>query len=302
MFLDPGSFVEPTMTMGHFREWASSIASAYLNSGVDPTMSLCKLARVEELTPPQIATVAGEANKLIHQHKYASAKDKYMAADFPHADARTALGQLQGGSVKVAAQIPEPVLRQNQSWDEYAVWGVERPTQVKTAELKHEFKAATLRAEMVRDHLNDRQIMSKLAADNAEQAFIKTARQYVIQDSNSATRMKTLGGLDHFAKCANMDAKPQLAKLAYVLGREGLLTPAHAKTAMAFFMSKVADCKAPQELISEWLPARVVNGNHPLFITLKTFHENRARMNGDRGASSIVDDKLHILRQRVRAL
>lgn len=301
MFFDSSSFAAPQVTLGHFSEWANSIATSYLKHGIEPTTSLRKLAQSAELTPPQIETVAGEANKLIHQQKYASAKNKYLAADFPHADARAALASLQVGSVKTATVLPPPQLAV-ESWDEFAVWGVDRPSQVKTAELKGEMKHAALRTELVRNEIRDQEIMTKQAAENAERAFIKTARQCTLEDGSSAERMKTLGGIFHATKCAGLDGKRQLAKVAYVLGKEGMLTPAHAETALKFFLSKEADCKAPPELISEWLQARVVNGNHPLFITLKTYHDHQARMGDHRGRSSIVDDRLQILRQKVRAL
>jgi hypothetical protein len=300
MFLDPSSFAETKVSMEHFREWANSIASSYLTSGTEPTTSLCKIAQSEELTPHQIALVAGEANKLIHQQKYAAAADKYFAADFPHADARAAIASLQnGGSLKVAAVLASPTAEVP---DDYDPFGMGPQGEVKTAELKHQFKHTILKTANLQEKLRDRAILTKEAADNAERAFIKEARQAVLSDSNSAERMKTLGGIDHFAKCAGLDAKRQLAKLAYVLSREGLLTQSHAKTALSYFMSKEADCKAPEELISEWLPARVVNGTHPLYITLKTFHDHQGRMDDNRGRSSIVDDKLQILRQKVRAL
>lgn len=301
MFFDSSSFAEPKVSMEHFREWANSIASSYLSSGIEPTTSLCKIAQSEELTPHQIALVAGEANKLIHQQKYASAKDKYFAADFPHADARAAISSLQnGGTMKVAAVLSAPA--PSAVPEDYDPFGVGPQMEVKTAELKHQFKHTILKTASLKEKLSDQHFMQKQAAENAERAFIKEARQAVLSDSSSTERMRTLGGIDHFAKCAGLNAKIQLAKLAYVLGREGLLTPSHAKAALGYFLSKEADCKAPDELISEWLPARVVNGTHPLYMTLKTFHDHQGRMDDTRGRSSIVDDKLQILEQRARSL
>lgn len=42
-------------------------------------------------------------------------------------------------------------------------------------------------------------------------------------------------------------------------------------------LEKSADMKADPELISDDLNARVVNGNHPLLITVKTISESDSR-------------------------
>lgn len=305
-FFDSSSFAEPKVSLDHFREWSGAITSAYLKSGADPTSEVIKVASAEELTPDQIKILAGEVNKSIHTAKYASAKDKYLAADFPLADAAKAITSLQaGGQAKLAAQMPAPA-KIDEGPDAFEMFGVKPETTVKTAELKHECHAAHQKTALLKQKLGDKVILEKNAADAAEAAFIKTARQMVIVGANSGERMKTLGSIDHFAKCASAEfrtlSRKPLAKLSYVLQKEGLLEPAHAKTALAYFLSKEADCKAPEELISEWLPARVVNGDHPLYITLKTFRDHVARMNEARGNMSIVDDRLSVLGQKVRAL
>lgn len=304
MFFDSSTFAEPKVSMDHFREWASVIASSFLNSGVAPTTTLCKIAAAEELTPDQVGILAGEANKVIHSHKYAKADDKYLAADFPLADAKAAVAQLQiGGEAKLAAVMPAPT-RIDDGPDPFQMFGVKPDETVKTAELRHELKAAHLKTANLKEKLADKEILEKWAADGAEAGFIKTARQMVLSGANSSGRMKILGDIDHFTKCAEMRdlSRKPLAKLAYVLQKEGMLEPAHAKAALAYFLSKEADCKAPQELISEWLPAKVVNGSHPLYVTLKTFKDHNARMNHNRGRASIVDDSLSVISQRIRAL
>ena len=304
-FFDAGSFKESKLSMDHFREWANEIASSYLTSQVPPTDTLCKIAQAEELTPHQIETLAGESNKAIHQAKYASAKDKYLAADFPLADAKTALARLQSapGGVKLAAAMPDPVV--SDDVDLHKAVGVEPEVMDKTASVKLQLKHAEIKTASLKQKMDDKVYIEKCAADDAERRFIKEARQAVLQcGANSAERMKTLGGLDAFAKTAGMHAKarPTLAKLAYALAKEGLLQPEHAKTALAYFLSKEADIKAPEELISANLPGMVINGTHPLYITLKTFRDCADRLDDTRGRASIVDDKIEILRQRIRAL
>lgn len=304
MFFDTRSFEEPKASMETFREWAGSIANQYLTGQVTPTAGVAKIAQMEDLTPPQIELLSAETNKLIHTQKHANATtDKYFAADFPHADAREVISLLQAtGGTKVAAVAPDPSFSDD-SADEYSLFGVERPLLDKTASVKRELKVAAEKVAMVNDKAKDRVILAKYAAENSEVAFIKTARQVVLSGSNSDERMAILGTIDHLVKTAKMEfAKTSLAKLAYVLGKEGLLYPQHADGAFNYFMSKESDVKAPQELISGWLQARVINGNHPLYITLKTFKDCAQSLRECSDRHSIIEDRLRITRQRIRAL
>lgn len=303
MFFDVRSFAEPKTSMETYREWASSIASSFLEGGIPPTLSLCKIAQSEELTPPQIELLAAETNKLIHTQKYASADNKYHAADFPHADARQAIQKLAAlGPEKVAASVPEPVVK-TASVDEHALWGVGFEPLDKTAAVKKDLNMAHEKVALLDQKAGDRAFLAKTAEADSERGFIKEARQLALSGTNSLERMQILGTIDHFVKKAEMDfARASLAKLAYVLGKEGLLLPAHAESAMNYFMAKEADLKAPQELISPMLQARVINGTHPLYITLKTFRDcvENARMATER--YGLVHDKLDVVKQRIRAL
>jgi len=304
MFFEPTSFKERTFSMQHINEWAGEIAGSYLNSGIAPTETLCKIAQSQELTPHQVSVLAGEANKEIHKHKYASAEDKYHAADFPLADAKAALGMLQadGGTTKVASQsFPEPVTN-CEGPDMHAMWGVEHETMDKTASIRQDLKVASIRGSLLEQKCADKAVLAKYAAESAEMKLIKEARQSVLAGESSTERMKILGTLDHFVKCAGIaEGKLPLAKLAHVLGREGLLTPVHAKIAIEY-LSKSADVTAPQELISEWLPAQVVNGEHPLYITLKTFKDCKDAEHNSGRDWKIIQDQLNVVRQKVRAL
>jgi len=303
MFLNPSSFKDRTLNMAYFREWAGEVSNSYLNAGVPPTDSLCKIAQQEELTPHQIEVLAGEINKEIHRIKYASMADKYFAADFPLADAKIALKTLQadGGQMKVSEAMPEPVMT-DRSPDMFGMFGIEQPTTDKTASVRFELKVASVRGELLDQRAKDEAILAKYAAEASEGTFIKQARQIVLKAETSADRMKTIGGLHHFAKCAGVpEGCEPLAKLAHALGKEGLLNPTHAKIAVEY-LTKHADQTAPQALISEWLPAQVVNGEHPLYISLKTFKDHRSHLEGRENDSKLIQDQLNVVKQKVRAL
>jgi len=303
MFFDAGSFKEKSLSMSHFREWAGEIANSYFNSGVMPTETLTKIAQQEELVPHHIEILAAEANKEIHKHKYAAAEDKYFAADFPLADARKVIGVLQAdrGTEKVAAEMPEPVFK-SKELDLHAAFKVAPEVMDKTASVRTHLKHASVKGELLEQKLADKVVLSKFASQAAEGRFIKMARQYVLNKDDAAGRMKALGDLDVFVKSAGVpEARPALAKLAYILGKEGLLTPDQLKTAVRYFV-KEADVTAPQELISEWLPAQIVNGEHPLYITLKTFRDCRNALEDCDHDHKLIHDKFKIVKQKVRAL
>lgn len=303
MFFEPKSYKERSPDMATFREWAGSIANSYLNGGVLPTASLTKIAQSEELTPHHIEVLAAEANKEIHRIKYASATDKYFAADFPLANAREVIGKLQvdGGTEKVAVRIPDPVF-QPKEVDMYKMWGIEPEPVDKTASLRPQLRSAAERCEVLARGYEDKAILSKFSADAAAEKFIKLARQFVNQEENPSDRMKALGKLDHFVKSAEMlEGRQLLAKVAYILGREGKITPAQTKVAFNYFI-KEADMKAPEELISSWLPAQIVNGEHPLYITLKLHKDCKKSFSDNYDRHKLIEDRLGTIHQKVRAL
>lgn len=300
-FLTSG--VSAGVTMANMREWAGEIANSFFNANALPTDTLTKIARSEELSPHQIQVLAGEANKYIHTHKYASAEEKYHAADFPLADAKQAIASLQldGGSIKVAAHFVDPIF-EDKGPDAYEMFGIKPEVLDKTASVKHQVKTAEEKLELLKQKLDDKSFMLKSAYEKATYDFIKMARQCLIEESNSADRMKVLGQLDQFVKIAkSKSGKKLLAKVAFVLMKEGKLEPSIANRSISYF-TKEADEKAPQELISDRLPTQVINGDHPLYITLKTVGDLEAQLLRHEQEGLLVQDKLKILKQRARAL
>lgn len=290
-------------SMSHVREWAGEIANSFFASNALPTDTLTKIAKTEELTPHQVEVLAAEANKLIHAHKYAGEGDKYHAADFPMADAREAVKCLQvdGGTVKVAARFSEPVANLPEL-DLYKAFGVQPEELDKTANIKHHLKNAEEKATLLKQKIDDKLFEVKTAAEVAQHTFIKMARQSMLEEGTSLDRLSILGKLDQFVKIAGFaHGKKLLAKVAYVLMKEGKLEPSAANKAIAYF-TKEGDQKAPQELISENLPCQVINGQHPLYISLKTVGDLEAEMLRYQQEGLLVMDKLRILKQRVRAL
>jgi len=303
--MNVNDLAERQVDMESIRDWSGEIANSYLRGGVEPTETLKKIAQAEELTPHQVEVLACEANKTIHQAKYASVEEKYHAADFPLADAKMALQgiQIDGGCEKVAVVMPRPKF-EDKGPDAYAMFGVKPEVMDKTASVKHQVKTAYAHSELLLQKLNDKVMWLHNEKMAAERSFIKEARQCLLEESSSDARLKVLGEFDNFVKCAEMSniGQPILAKVCLVMAKEGKLEPARAKECVNYFMSKEADNKAPASLISDNLQARIINGQHPLYITLKTIGDKEADFLRFQDQRNEVQSKVRILGQKIRAL
>lgn len=299
---------KPDFDIQHAREYANSVANNYVSSGIAPNESVVKLASSEGWTPEQIKVVATEANKAIHSVLYKTASEKYHAADFPLADVSKILETLQihDGQDKIAAQFVDPILEKEYGPSAEDMFGVKVEELDKTASVKGHVKVAQEKAGLLRQKIYDDLSMENLRIDNAEKAFMKEARQLIMQNSLTALdRYKTFGTCYQFAKTAGFEeiSKESFAKLAFVLGKEGLIETNRAKEAMNYFMDKTADQKVPEHLISKNLTGlEICNGEHPLYITLNTVDIHKRRKEGLENRFKIVQDTLDGLSQRIRAL
>lgn len=308
------SFNQPTISMGDVKNWAASVRDQHLNDGADPTAQLIKIAEERGLTPHQVGVLAGEINKTIHIAKYASAEDKYHAANFPLADAQKAIAALQirDGGEKVAFQMPDPKTQIEIDYD--AAFGLtkearaealqEKTAALDTSTLRGEVKTAGMKLARMKQEQDRVAYMAKHAADQAEIDFIKTAWDHIVRESGHPARWQMLGVVAHTAKCAGLydAARKPLAKIALALAEQGLVDQDKAEDIAGHFLHKTADEIAPQELISEFLRAKIINGNHPLVISLKTFKDHCDVAQDEANRKKIIDDRNLIFAQKVRAL
>lgn len=290
-------------SMSEYKEWAGEIANTYLRSGVAPTETLVKIACSIELQPHEIDTLAAEANKTIHHAKYASQNDKYFAADFPLADAKTAKEKLAMVQTKVASfGFIDPII-EAEIPDYHKMMGVEPEVFDKTASVKHDVRGAIEKLEMFQEKIADARILIENTIANAEISFIKEAQSHMLGLNGSAERMRTLGVLDYTVKLAGFTntGRKTLYKLAYYLASNGMLSNQHAQIAKDYFL-KEAGSEAPLELISDRLPGQVINGTHPIYITLKTIEDNAAKNLIYNNENEKVQTKLKLLKERVKVL
>lgn len=305
---DINNFMHNNMSLEMHKQLAAEAAAAYIKSGENPNDFITKVAQERDMTPSQVHILTTQTNHLIHQYKYANEKDKYHAANFPLADSKEILKGLNkvASEVRTSDCFVDPIIEKPvHDLDGYFGVKTAEDNGVKTAELKAVLKAKEIQVQDLVKKANYDKIEQASKLDSSKMSFVKTARQHIIDESNSEKRMHVLGLLDHFSKTAGFQkiAKPLLFKLAYSLEKEGKLMPRDAKAALDYF-SKEADCKAPAELISEKLigTCRVVNGDHPLYISLKTIADDEAALWRLDSQNKLFQDKLKVISQKIRAL
>lgn len=304
---DINNFGIKKVSMDMVREWAHEASQAYLGSGIEPGFTIEKIASSEDLLPHQIQLLCTETNKLLHTHKYASEADKYHAANFPHADFTKVVENLKiTENVKTGSLVEcEPVFTKELDLEQY--FGVdEGQGQTKTASLKQEVGLKIEKLANFEKTASMIEIETMTALSNAENHFIKQSMHYVNSCDNEADRVNMIGQIYAMSKSAGFEVngKRLLNKVAHVASFAGLISNEKLQETSNFFLSKEADCKAPESLISENLlgQVRIVNGSHPLYITLQTVNNKETELAKTREYATIAQDQLRILRQKIRAL
>jgi hypothetical protein len=302
-----------SVSASHIKDWASKIAALHITEEADPLTQVVKVAREQGLTPPQVLFLSTETNKLIHIEKFAGAENKYFAAEFPIVDSKKAIDMLQAECtpiVKVAsAEMPDPFSRSKfdavDEWHAKAAGETEKTaSELKTQSLRKDSKLAFEKIALAKTLAQDEIFMSTELEKKAEYGFIEVVRQETVSEFNQKGRLEKLAMAAHAAKLSGdyeLARKP-LAKIAMILGKQRLIDPGVAEKVAVHFLEKKADETAPPELISETLKARVVNGNHPIIISLRTFKNAKERRIEASRRWGIIDEHAAIYSQKVRAL
>jgi hypothetical protein len=145
-------------------------------------------------------------------------------------------------------------------------------------------KLAQARAEGVLDALS---LESKIM--HLEQKFVKEARAMIIE-TPFTDRADAMEKIAEFIRSAgHKDVGVRLMeKLSKAVVSSGLI--------------KQADLQAPEQYISETLPARIINGNHSLYITIDTIVKHQDRISSLKNSFIICDDTLPVLKEKIRGL
>jgi hypothetical protein len=275
---------------------AKTAADQFLKNQLSLNSSLKKMASSEGLEPHQVEYVAGEANKLVWANNYKL--DKKAAYDFPIADPKSIVSDLQVKPVEKVAEANLdymlPPSSQMKVASDRVVCGVFESDATKDDDRKSLRKTLNYRYEKLAQAMKDTNadmIAIQSGIENLETKFVKEARQMIMQ-TPFTDRAEAMEKIAEFVRSANQAhigrGRELMKKLAAKIVRDGLI--------------KQADLRAPEEYIAEGLPARIVNGNHVLYITIDTINQRQREWDDLNRSFIICDDTLPKLRETIRGL
>lgn len=270
---------------------AKIAAEGFLSKKTPLTKSLTKIAKEEALEPHQIEYVASQANHAVWERLYGM--DKKASYDFPVADPNVVIQDLQikpKGIIKEASldylSAPNGFIEKTASMELDSV----EKTAAQKRELKKKLQGRMEKMCAAKEDLEGQMYMLSLKYAEVEKQFIKEARA-MIMDQPFESRGDAMVKVADFVRSAAEDeklAKDLMNKLAAVVAGQGLV--------------KKADLKAPDEYIDMKMPAKIVNGRHALYITIKTLKDVRQEYDPLYRGAEIVDSSLPELREKIRAL
>jgi hypothetical protein len=299
-FLNIGSFkATPVKGTEIVREFAKEAAHNFLQNGVALNETIVKIAQTESLTPEQIEMLVWETNKSVHSAKFASADNKYV--EFPLADYTCVLKSLQverPAEAKLASAVSNdfdlpPVDASGTARDfelsKTASGMHEGLTGPGALPLKYRANAALQKLANQKTELSADLADSQQKIHDLEMTFMKEARAAIL-DYPFQQRHEALGMLTKAASGALQGNRYNtvITKLATVLVRQGLI-------------EKLASL---EDLISDEVAQKcqVINGNHRLYVLLKTLASEYDRREALTDKWNVVRTNQHILDEKVRML
>lgn len=276
---------------------AKTAAQQFIKSKKSMNESLSKVASSEGLEPHQVEYVAAEANKYVWADYYQNNK-KDSAYSFELADPNAIVGGLQKKPQEKVAMASldymvapnslkkEAGMLDGQVYGEFATDLTEKNNQ---RALKAQLTQRYEKLANAREQAGMEATILEESIRNLENKFVKEARQFVIE-TPFTDRLEALEKIAEFVRATGKIELGQklMQKLAKQVAKDGLV--------------KEADMKAPEEYISETLPARVINGNHSLYITIDTIAKKMDNLSNMRRDFVIVDDTLPVLKEKIRGL
>lgn len=260
--------------------------------------TLKKIASEESLTPHQIEYVAGQSNLYAWNRLFAA--DKSASYDFPLAKSAEVIKDLQikpqNDTVNEADldYLSPPKSTKVASFDPLKAMGFlpenleKSATEVKR-EVKRELQVRLEKTAAFKEELERQIMVVQTEIENEQERFIKAAKQMIL-DQPDSDKPATLEKIAEFiACCGDHDrGRDLIKKLAFVMKRQNII--------------KEADLKAPEQYISKNTPARIVNGKHALYISIKTIFDKQDYASNLINRHEIVDSSLPMIREKIREL
>jgi len=268
------------------KEFAKQAMSAFLGQSKAPLNdTITKIANAENLNSDQVLIVCQESNKMVNTSLFKTAENKYT--NFELADASVILSNINGSEKTASANSQnydqDYNLAPQETEDHFKGFSI-----IKTAGhagLNDNSKAINAgRMEKLAHVLKmeeDAIIMSSSSIEASENQFVKIARNQLLPYSLKERR-DLFPYITHFCKEAGLQENHTQKLMGYldkVMVGQGLL-------------EKSADIKADASLISDKLNVRIVNGNHPLHIIVKTIVEKDKKKKLHEENHNIIKDSL----------
>jgi len=279
-------------------------AEAFLTSGGKSTLKaeLKKVASSERLAPVQIPVLTGEANGIVWKGLYDL--DKKASYSFVPVNPDEVVGELQAVAPVLCKQASEDYMappegsramkkQASDTWTAFLPTNGHQKLASDKRLLKHELTNRLEKTAAASERLSDKQIEITSQIEALEIKFIKEARQMLIE-MPFTDRGEGLKKIAEFVRSAVSDPKRKnktallIAKIAHVLTVQGLY--------------KFAEQQAPESLINYDIPAKIVNGNHALYITINTLGGKWDEEEHLRTHRGIVDATLPQLKEKIRGL
>lgn len=270
--------------------FAKTAAINFTKNNVPLNESLSKIARDEGLIPDQVRFLVQETNKQAWADLYKTNKD--AAYDFPLADSSAVLDSVKDDfSTKTIKDydldyMMNPVLKVAET----AIEKVASTEGRSKKELHRELNNKLEKLAYLKNDLQTKFLENNTMAEATAEMIVKGLKNELLEMPFS----KRASVFKKFAAAAykHVSEENTLAKMAAIQ---------HALERLGV-MEKTAALEAPEQYISEHMPAEIINGNNTLMIRVKTM------MNYNRAAQeafsrySMVDDTIPQIKEAIREL
>ena len=274
---------------------AKTAADSFIKNKTSMNDTLQKVASSEGLQPHHVEYVAAEANKMVWARNYKL--DKTAAYDFPLADHKVIVGNSQRKPVEKIAEADLDYMsapsdmKKTASTDGYVhgVFETDITKNIDKKQLKQDLTNRYEKLAQAREEAEADLFMAETKIGALELKFVKEARQ-MIMETPFLDRADAMDKIAEFVRSAGHSevGKRLMQKLSSAIVKSGLI--------------KEADLKAPEQYISETLPARIINGNHSLYITIDTIVKHEDLASNLKRDFIISDNTLPVLKEKIRGL
>lgn len=285
------------ITSVNFVEWGNQASKNFLEDGVEMNSTISKLAEENDLLPHQIQRVCEIANHRTYSELFKTAKDKTFKFDM--ADPAKVIGSLESDvSEKIATDyLSAP--KASVQIDALKMFGLSEISN--EPDVRESIKQAGIAIEMMQgaiEELKSRSVALDHQIESERENLYKIAKEMVISGTELMDIWQAARELDGDEKVA-----ADFGRMVLRMTREGLMGAANQ-----YLMSKNAEAVS-EELISKRLSAlakptgvRVVNGRHPIMISLNTLADYRTQRAKAQVAIQNLSEKSVAVRSKMEEL